>query len=73
MNIGATISVINYVMDNSGNALSPDSLPHVYTYNGSNAILTDTVTDGTNTWVQTYTYTGSNLTGKSVWALQPAS
>jgi hypothetical protein len=71
MNIAATMAVINYVMDSMGeNALSPDSLPHVRTYNGSNQILTDTVTDGTNTWVQTYTYTGSNLTGLSAWVLQ---
>jgi hypothetical protein len=73
MNISSVMSVINYVADNAGNALSPDSLPHVITYTTGNLIQTDTVTDGTNTWVQTYTYTGSNLTAKSAWVLQPAS
>lgn len=74
MNIGSAIGVISYVYDSTGkNLISPDSLAHVITYNGSNLILTDTITDGTNTWIQTYTYTGSNLTGKSAWVLQPAS
>ncbi len=47
-----------------------DALPHAYTYNTSGNVLTDTCTNGTNTWVKTYTYTGSNLTSESAWVKQ---
>jgi hypothetical protein len=59
------------VMDTSGRFwFDPDSMAHDYTYNGSNQIVTDTVNDGVNTYIKTYTYTGSNLTHESGWVKQ---
>lgn len=56
--------------DAKGNFLPPDTLPQVLGYTGSN-LTTITVTDGTNTWVQTMTYNGSNqLTAVSKWVKQ---
>ena len=47
-----------------------DDLPHTYTYNGDGTLATDSVTDGTYTWVKTYLYTSGNMTSESVWVLQ---
>lgn len=47
-----------------------DVLAHTYTYNGDNTIATDAVTDGTWTWVKTYSYTAGNLTGETAWVKQ---
>jgi hypothetical protein len=33
-------------------------------------LVTDTATDGTSTWVKTYTYTSGNLTGETKWVKQ---
>jgi len=33
-------------------------------------VTTDTATDGTATWVKTYSYTGANLTGETKWVKQ---
>lgn len=64
-------SIRKVVMDTSGRFwFDPDSLAHTYTYNGSNQIATDTVNDGVNTYVKTYSYTGSNLTSETGWVKQ---
>ena len=56
-------------IDSTGTTLLPDSLSHVYGY--TNSLLTsDTATDGTHTWVKTFTYTGTQLTGESKWVKQ---
>lgn len=47
-------------------------LPGTFTYDGSNNLLTDSRTDGYNTWVKTYTYTGNNKQTESAWVLQAA-
>lgn len=60
-----------YIADSTGNyALDPTSLAHVYTYDGSNNLLTDTCTDGAKTWKKTFTYTSSLLTAESAWVVQ---
>lgn len=65
------VGSLSTVTDSLGHELTPDSLSHTYAYNGSNQIVTDTATDGNgNTWVQTFTYTGSLLTGQSQWVKQ---
>lgn len=43
-----------------------NNLPQVLGYTGDN-LTTVAVTDGTNTWTQTYTYTGDNVTAISGW------
>lgn len=59
-----------FVIGSDGSLIDLDSLPHTYTYNGSNQLITESVTNTINTWVKTYTYTGSNLTSESVWVKQ---
>lgn len=59
------------VTDSSGRYwFDPDSLAHTYAYNGSGQLTTDTVTDGSSTWVKTYTWSGSTMTNESEWVKQ---
>jgi len=56
--------------DSTGNRMpTPDSMQHTIAYSGG-VISTDTATDGTNIWVQTYSYTAGDLTGISKWVKQ---
>lgn len=50
--------------------VNPDDYAHTYGYDGSGNLTTDTFTNGTTTWVKTYTYTSGNLTGESAWVAQ---
>ena len=52
-----------------GTAFS-SSLPAVLAYNSDGTLKTITITDGTNTWVQTLTWTSGNLTATSAWVRQ---
>lgn len=54
------------VADSTGAAIDPDSMSHVYGYTAGN-LTTDTATDGTSTWVKTFTYTGGVVTAESKW------
>ncbi|MFM0638092.1 hypothetical protein PQQ63_15425 [Paraburkholderia metrosideri] len=61
----------HFVTDSTGQVqFDPDSLPASYTYDGSNRVLTESVTYGASVFVKTYTYTGSNLTSESAWVKQ---
>jgi YD repeat-containing protein len=42
--------------DSAGNAFNPENYPQTMTYNAAGAIATASVTDGTNTWTQTFGY-----------------
>lgn len=53
-----------------GKLLPLDSLAHVYTYNADGTVATDTVTFGTASYRQSYTYSGGNLTNVSTWVKQ---
>lgn len=57
------------VVDSTGAAFDPDACAHAYGY-ASGLLVTDTATDGTSTWVKTYSYTSGNLTGESKWVKQ---
>jgi hypothetical protein len=46
-----------------------DDMQQTLTYSSGN-ISTITATDGTNTWVRTFTYSGGLLTVISAWVLQ---
>ena len=55
-------------MDSIGQPFSPDACTHVYGYNASGLIVTDTATDGATSWVKTYTYNATaQLTGETNW------
>lgn len=63
--------IVELVFDSSGSRLiSPPSMAHTYGYDGSNNLITDTITDSTGTWIKTYTYSGTTLTGESAWVKQ---
>lgn len=47
-----------------------DLYAHTYTYNGDGTLATDTCTDGINTWVKSFGYTGGKLTSETKWVLQ---
>jgi hypothetical protein len=57
------------VIGSDGNAIPITSVAHTYGYSGSN-IVTDTVVYQGKTYVQTFTYTGGNLTGVSLYVKQ---
>ena len=57
------------VMDSTGQPFSPDACAHAYGYSAG-LLVTDTATDGTSTWVKTYSYTSGNLTGETKWVKQ---
>jgi len=55
--------------DIAGNEV-PTYRPHAFTYDNSGNISTETVTDGTSTWVRTYTYVQGQLAADSGWVKQ---
>ena len=57
------------VMDSTGQSFNPDSCAHAYGYSAG-LLVTDTATDGTTSWVKTYSYTSGNLTGETKWVKQ---
>ena len=59
----------NTVLDSTGQPFSPDACVHTYGYSAG-LLVTDTATDGTSTWVKTYSYTSGNLTGETKWVKQ---
>jgi hypothetical protein len=64
------VPTVMQVTDSTGALFNPDACSHVYAYNASGLVTTDTATDGTATWVKTYSYTGANLTGETAWVKQ---
>lgn len=57
------------VVDDEGTAFNPDSLPQTLGY-VDGVLTTVTAIDGDDSWVQTFTYSGGNLTGVSAWVKQ---
>lgn len=68
---GASMSAVTTAteMDTQGNPV-PVYKAHAFTYDGSGNLATDTVTDGTSTWVRTYTYTNGAQATDSGWVKQ---
>jgi len=59
-----------YVTGSDGVQLDIASLPAEYGYDGSGNLTTITVIYRGNTYIQTFTYSGSNLVGSSNWIKQ---
>lgn len=64
------VPMATQVADSTGIAFDPDACSHVYAYNASGQVTTDTATDATGVWVKTYSYTSGNLTGETQWVKQ---
>ena len=64
------VPTVMQVADDTGIVFDPDACSHVYAYNASGLVTTDTATDGTAIWVKTYSYTGASLTGETKWVKQ---
>lgn len=58
-------------LGDDGSLLDLDSWAHTLAYNADGTLNYDEVTDGTNSWRQTMTWSSGNLTGTSAWVLQP--
>lgn len=67
---GLPAGIGSSTVDSTGTPFNADACAHVYGYNGSGQLTTDTATDGTSTWVKTFSYTSGNLTGETKWVLQ---
>ncbi len=63
------IPTTNAVIDSTGQPFGPDACAHTYDYSAG-LLVTDTATDGTSTWVKTYSYTLGKLTGETKWVKQ---
>lgn len=64
---------ISEVQDSTGNyVFDPEGCTHAYGYDGNGNLTTDTAVDHIqgHTYVKTYTYTGTQLTGESPWVKQ---
>lgn len=57
------------VLDSTGQPFNPDNCTHAYAYSNG-LLITDTATNGTATWVKTYSYTSGSLTGETKWVRQ---
>jgi YD repeat-containing protein len=55
--------------DTDGNPV-PTWKAHAYTYDQSGNLATDTVSDGSNTWVRTYTWAVGGQSADSGWVKQ---
>ena len=71
VNVVATtaLTTAESVMDSTGQPFCPDACAHTYGYSAG-LLVTDTATDGTTSWVKTYSYTSGNLTGETKWVKQ---
>lgn len=67
---GLPYTAATVTTDSTGASIDPAAWSHVYAYNGSGQLVTDTATDGTTSWVKTFTYTSGNLTGETKWVRQ---
>lgn len=65
----STAATAPSAFDTDGNPV-PVWKAHTFAYDGSGNLQTDTVTDGTNTWVRTYAWTGGAQTADSGWVKQ---
>ena len=68
-----SIQLLNAVqLDTAGNPLpaSFDTLPRTLAYNVAGDLTSITVTAGASSYVQTFSYTGANLTGITGWVKQ---
>lgn len=54
------------VADSAGIVFNLDNCSHTYTYSAGN-LITDTATDGANSWRKTYSYLGNDLATESKW------
>lgn len=68
--VGYVDPPVNDTVDSEGNAIAPDSMAQTLGYNGAGKLATITATDGTNSWVQTLTYTAGRLSSVSQWVKQ---
>ena len=56
-----------FIRDSKGNLFCPDDCSHVYGYTSGN-LTTDAATDPNGVVrTKTYSYTGAQLTGESLW------
>jgi hypothetical protein len=58
------------IIANDETYLPIGSLAHTYGYDGSGNLITDTVSYNNHTYIQTFTYSGSQLTGVSLYVRQ---
>lgn len=68
-NGGLTVTNTPSDLDTDGNPV-PTNKGHAYTYDSSGNTKTDMVSDGTSTWIRTYTYTNGQQTADSGWVKQ---
>jgi len=66
---GLTVTNTPNDLDTNGDPV-PTYKGHTFTYDTSGNTQTDTVSDGSTTWVRTYTYTNGQQTADSGWVKQ---
>lgn len=66
----STGGYIGLIYDSAGQLISPDSMAKTVTSDSQGRVISVSVTDGTNTWVQTIAYPSSTVTTISQWVKQ---
>lgn len=56
-------------LDTAGNTV-PVWYGHTFSYDSSGNLVSDTVSDGTNSWTRSYTYSSGNMASDSGWVKQ---
>ncbi|OKO88060.1 hypothetical protein AC629_10960 [Bradyrhizobium sp. NAS80.1] len=59
--------VAGQLLDNTGQAVSPDNYTQSFTYNVDGTVATVSFTDGANTWTQTLTYDAGRVSSITNW------
>jgi hypothetical protein len=68
-NAAGVLTVTTVDLDTNA-GIVPTWKAHTYTYDGSNNLKTDSVTDGANTWVKTFVYENGYQVSDSGWVKQ---
>ena len=68
-NAAGVLTVTTVDLDTNA-GIVPTWKAHTYSYDTSGNLLTDTVSDGTNTWIRTSAYSGGVQTTDSGWVKQ---
>jgi YD repeat-containing protein len=68
-NTAGVLTVTTVELDTNA-GIAPTWKAHAYTYDGSNNLKTDTITDGTNIWVKTFVYENGYQVSDSGWVKQ---
>lgn len=70
LNNSPSLTPADLVFDSTGTLIAPESMTQTITSNASGQVTSISATDGTGTWLRTFTYPSSLVIVKSPWVKQ---